>query len=91
MLFMANDWHASLVPAYLAAKYRRHGVFTDARSVLAIHNLSHQGVEVADHFGDLGLPGDWCVCLWCCLHARIVTMPRRLCPECLVTAGKSLA
>ncbi|KAK9790564.1 hypothetical protein WJX73_007353 [Symbiochloris irregularis] len=59
VLFMANDWHASLVPAYIAAKYRRHGVYKDARAVLAIHNLSHQGVEVAEHFGDLGLPGDW--------------------------------
>jgi hypothetical protein len=40
--FVANDWHASLVPVYLAAKYRPHGVFDNARSVLAIHNLRHQ-------------------------------------------------
>ncbi len=39
---MANDWHASLVPVYLAAKYRPHGVYENARSVLAIHNLRHQ-------------------------------------------------
>ncbi|GBF98815.1 soluble starch synthase chloroplastic [Raphidocelis subcapitata] len=36
--FLANDWHGSLVPVYLAAKYRPHGVYTNARSVLAIHN-----------------------------------------------------
>ena len=40
--FLANDWHAALVPVYLAAKYRPHGVFASARSVLAIHNLRHQ-------------------------------------------------
>jgi hypothetical protein len=39
---MANDWHTSLLPVYLAAKYRPHGVFTGARCVLAIHNLAHQ-------------------------------------------------
>ncbi len=41
-VFMANDWHAALVPVYLAAKYRPHGVYTKARSILAIHNLRHQ-------------------------------------------------
>lgn len=40
--FVANDWHAALVPVYLASKYRPHGVYTSARSILAIHNLRHQ-------------------------------------------------
>ena len=26
-VFVSNDWHAALVPSYLAAKYRRHGVY----------------------------------------------------------------
>ena len=56
---MANDWHAALVPAFVAAKYRRNGVYKNARSVLAIHNMSHQGVEPAHLYGNLGLPGDW--------------------------------
>ena len=59
-MFLANDWHASLVPLYLAAKYRRHGVYRDARTILAIHNLAHQGVEPAATFGNLGLPDDMC-------------------------------
>ena len=58
-LFVANDWHAALVPAFVAAKYRRNGVYKNARSVLAIHNMSHQGVEPAHLYGNLGLPGDW--------------------------------
>ena len=41
-IFIANDWHASMVPVYLAAKYRPGGVYRSARSVLAIHNLRHQ-------------------------------------------------
>ncbi len=41
-IFIANDWHASMVPVYLAAKYRPGGVYGSARSVLAIHNLRHQ-------------------------------------------------
>ena len=26
-MFVSNDWHAALVPSYLAAKYRRYGVY----------------------------------------------------------------
>lgn len=58
-LFVANDWHAALVPSFLAAKYRRNGVYTGARSIVAIHNMSHQGVEPSSFFGRLGLPSDW--------------------------------
>lgn len=41
-VFVANDWHAALTPVLLAAKYRPHGVYCDARTILAIHNLRHQ-------------------------------------------------
>ncbi|MCO5602621.1 hypothetical protein L7F22_056755 [Adiantum nelumboides] len=58
-IFVANDWHAGLVPVLLAAKYRRFGVYKDARCILAIHNLAHQGVEPATTYSKLGLPGDW--------------------------------
>ncbi|KAI5657660.1 hypothetical protein M9H77_26453 [Catharanthus roseus] len=58
-LFLANDWHAGLVPVLLAAKYRPHGVYKDARSILIIHNLAHQGVEPAVTYENLGLPSEW--------------------------------
>eukprot|EP00884_Botryococcus_braunii_P000866 jgi/Botrbrau1/10780/Bobra.0119s0006.1 len=58
-IFIANDWHAAMTPIYLAAKYRKNGVYLDARSVLAIHNLRHQGVFPPSSFNALGLPGDW--------------------------------
>jgi hypothetical protein len=41
-VFVANDWHAALVPVYLASKYRPNGVYNNARSIIAIHNLRHQ-------------------------------------------------
>lgn len=59
VVFMANDWHTGLLPVYLAAKYRPHGVYLAARSVLTIHNLKHQGVFSPSKFEELGLPGDW--------------------------------
>ncbi|GAV66188.1 Glycos_transf_1 domain-containing protein/Glyco_transf_5 domain-containing protein [Cephalotus follicularis] len=58
-LFLVNDWHASLVPILLAAKYRPYGVYKDARSILVIHNLAHQGVEPAATYSSLGLPPQW--------------------------------
>ncbi|KAH9609215.1 hypothetical protein KSS87_000475 [Heliosperma pusillum] len=58
-LFLVNDWHAGLVPILLASKYRPFGVYKDARSVLVIHNLSHQGVEPAVTFDNLGVPPHW--------------------------------
>ncbi|KAM1407467.1 hypothetical protein ACFX2F_002046 [Malus domestica] len=58
-LFMVNDWHAGLVPLLLAAKYRPYGVYKDARSILVIHNLAHQGVEPGVTYKNLGLPAEW--------------------------------
>lgn len=58
-MFLVNDWHAGLVSALLAAKYRPHGVYKDARSILVIHNLAHQGVEPAATYMNLGLPPEW--------------------------------
>ena len=41
-MFLANDWHGAMTSAYLAGKYRPHGVYTESRCILAIHNLRHQ-------------------------------------------------
>lgn len=48
-----HDWHAGLLPAYLAARGR------PAKSVFTIHNLAYQGVFAPHHFGELQLPGDF--------------------------------
>ncbi|KAM7497466.1 hypothetical protein LguiA_021880 [Lonicera macranthoides] len=52
-------WHAGLVPVLLAAKYRPYGVCKDARSIVVIHNLAHQGVELAIAYNKLGVPLEW--------------------------------
>ncbi|KAK3241616.1 hypothetical protein CYMTET_48637 [Cymbomonas tetramitiformis] len=59
VMFVCNDWHAALVPVYLAAKYRPGGVMLGARSILAVHNLRHQGVYPPTTFGDLGIDGQY--------------------------------
>jgi hypothetical protein len=59
VVFIANDWHAGLVPLLVASKYRPHGTFNNARSITAIHNILHQGVEPHTTFGNLGVPGEW--------------------------------
>ena len=59
VVFVANDWHAGLVPILVASKYRPHGVFSNARTICAIHNIAHQGVEPNTTFPNLGVPGEW--------------------------------
>eukprot|EP00879_Flechtneria_rotunda_P003147 GHRR01003369.1.p1 GENE.GHRR01003369.1~~GHRR01003369.1.p1 ORF type:complete len:888 (+),score=331.14 GHRR01003369.1:111-2774(+) len=59
IMFVANDWHAALLPVLLAARFRPYNVYEKARCCLAIHNLAHQGSFEAHKFHDLGLPADW--------------------------------
>ena len=59
VVFVANDWHAGLVPTLVASRYRPHGVYKDARTICAIHNILHQGVEPATTFPNLGVPNEW--------------------------------
>lgn len=54
--FIANDWHAGLVPVYIRDVYKPEGFFNSASCTLVIHNLAHQGIEAPSSFRDLGLP-----------------------------------
>ncbi|KAK7316351.1 hypothetical protein VNO77_35321 [Canavalia gladiata] len=56
LAFIANDWHTALLPVYLKAYYRDHGVMKYTRSVLVIHNIAHQGRAPLDDFRYLDLP-----------------------------------
>eukprot|EP00898_Chlorokybus_atmophyticus_P003706 jgi/Chlat1/4336/Chrsp29S04501 len=56
LIFIANDWHTALLPVYLQAYYRDHGLFYYARAVLIIHNIAHQGRGPMAEFERLGLP-----------------------------------
>jgi glycogen synthase len=55
ILFIANDWHASMVPVYLACKFRSNRVLENCRSLFTIHNLMHQGVQHPSLYSMLGL------------------------------------
>lgn len=65
-----SRWHVMCLPActcvgracgavYVASRYRKHGVFADARCTLAIHNLAHQGAHPPACFDSLGVPSEW--------------------------------
>ena len=56
LVYMANDWHTSLLPVYLQAFYQDHGKLPYARSVFVIHNMAFQGRGPLDEFNQLGLP-----------------------------------
>ncbi|KAK7282559.1 hypothetical protein RIF29_11450 [Crotalaria pallida] len=95
-LFLVNDWHASLVPILLAAKYRPHGVYKDARSILVIHNIAHQGVEPAITYSNLGLPPEWYGALewvfpnWARMHALDTGEAVNFLKGAIVTADRIL-
>lgn len=49
-MFVSNDWHAALVPSYLAAKYRRHGVY-QARPGLGFRlGLANPNLNLNPHY-----------------------------------------
>jgi glycogen/starch synthases, ADP-glucose type len=48
-----HDWHAGLVPAYLAAHYRQGPNRYDSRAIFTIHNLKYQGVFDKSTMGDI--------------------------------------
>ncbi|GAB4817304.1 hypothetical protein N2152v2_004350 [Parachlorella kessleri] len=52
LVFVANDWHASLLPAH----YRDHGKLSYARSLLIVHNIAHQGRGPLEDLGWLEVP-----------------------------------
>ncbi|XP_025624089.1 granule-bound starch synthase 2, chloroplastic/amyloplastic isoform X1 [Arachis hypogaea] len=56
LAFIANDWHTALLPVYLKAYYRDHGLMQYTRSVLVIHNIAHQGRGPVDDFRYVDLP-----------------------------------
>ena len=51
-----NDWHTSLIPAYLYYAGQRDPFWSEISSVLTIHNLAFQGQFSARLFWESGLP-----------------------------------
>ncbi|PKA56771.1 Starch synthase 2, chloroplastic/amyloplastic [Apostasia shenzhenica] len=59
LVFIANDWHTALLPVYLKAYYRDHGMMKYTRSVAVIHNIAHQGRGPVDDFFQVDLPAHY--------------------------------
>ncbi|CAL5185886.1 unnamed protein product [Lathyrus oleraceus] len=59
LVFIANDWHTALLPVYLKAYYRDHGLMNYTRSVLVIHNIAHQGRGPVEDFNTVDLSGNY--------------------------------
>ena len=49
-----NDWHTALAPMLLKGVYAWDALFSDARTVLSIHNIGYQGVFPANTIYDVG-------------------------------------
>ncbi|KAI3834205.1 hypothetical protein MKX03_030012 [Papaver bracteatum] len=43
VMFIANDWHTSLLPCYLKIMYQSKGMYETAKVAYCIHNIAYQG------------------------------------------------
>ncbi|MFS7995890.1 putative starch synthase [Helianthus anomalus] len=85
---LANSIHLS--------KYHPHGIYKDARSIIVIHNIAHQGVEAASTYCNLGLPWEWYGALewifptWARTHALDTGQAVNILKGAIVTANRIL-
>ncbi|WOL19247.1 granule-bound starch synthase 1, chloroplastic/amyloplastic [Canna indica] len=56
VVFIANDWHAALLPCYLKTMYQSHGIYMNAKVAFCIHNIAYQGRFSFSDFELLNLP-----------------------------------
>eukprot|EP01024_Parvocaulis_polyphysoides_P027525 TRINITY_DN2493_c0_g1_i3.p1 TRINITY_DN2493_c0_g1~~TRINITY_DN2493_c0_g1_i3.p1 ORF type:complete len:626 (+),score=87.57 TRINITY_DN2493_c0_g1_i3:68-1879(+) len=56
VLFVANDWHSSLVPVLLKHVYQPRGEFVNAKVAFCVHNIAFQGRFWRNDFASLNLP-----------------------------------
>ncbi|XP_048230632.1 granule-bound starch synthase 1, chloroplastic/amyloplastic [Ricinus communis] len=56
VVFVANDWHTALLPCYLKAMYKPHGLYKNAKVAFCIHNIAYQGRFAFSDFSLLNLP-----------------------------------
>lgn len=56
VVFVANDWHAALLPCYLKSVYQPLGIYKSAKVAFCIHNIAYQGRFAFADFALLNLP-----------------------------------
>ncbi|XP_021757776.1 granule-bound starch synthase 1, chloroplastic/amyloplastic-like [Chenopodium quinoa] len=59
IVFVANDWHTSLLPCYLKSMYQSKGIYQNAKVVYCIHNIAYQGRFAFSDFSMLNLPDEF--------------------------------
>lgn len=59
IVFVANDWHTSLLPCYLKSNYQAKGIYQNAKVVFCIHNIAYQGRFAFSDFSMLNLPDEF--------------------------------
>ncbi|KNA20792.1 hypothetical protein SOVF_048850 [Spinacia oleracea] len=59
VVFVANDWHTSLLPCYLKSVYQSKGIYQNAKVVFCIHNIAYQGRFAFSDFSLLNLPEEF--------------------------------
>nr|ALB36782.1 GBSSIa [Chenopodium neomexicanum] len=56
VVFIANDWHSALLPAYLKSMYKPRGIYRNAKVAFCIHNMVYQGRFALEDYPRLHLP-----------------------------------
>ncbi|KNA12714.1 hypothetical protein SOVF_123430 [Spinacia oleracea] len=56
VVFIANDWHTALLPAYLKSVYKPRGIYRNAKVAFCIHNIVYQGRFALEDYPRLNLP-----------------------------------
>eukprot|EP00245_Coleochaete_scutata_P001752 TRINITY_DN12208_c0_g1_i1.p1 TRINITY_DN12208_c0_g1~~TRINITY_DN12208_c0_g1_i1.p1 ORF type:complete len:614 (+),score=139.34 TRINITY_DN12208_c0_g1_i1:144-1985(+) len=56
VVFLANDWHTSLLPCYLKYVLQPQGIYKNAKVAFCVHNIAYQGRFAVDDFAYLNLP-----------------------------------
>lgn len=59
VIFVANDWHAALLPCYLKSIYQTRGIYKNAKVAFCIHNIAYQGRHAFADFSLLNLPNEF--------------------------------
>lgn len=60
-VIIANDWQASLIPAYLKLLYYRDARYRAVRTMLTIHNIQYQGRYSREFLSDVaGIDDSYC-------------------------------
>ncbi|KAL5564817.1 hypothetical protein UlMin_027981 [Ulmus minor] len=55
VVFIANEWHTTLLPCYLKSNYQPKGLYKKAKVAFCIHNITYQGRFAFSDFSLLNL------------------------------------